>query len=169
MKYLKLFEEYGIGEDYNEEYYSEAEQTLTNLIEGYPMKTSDLDIFYDYFGGDIPEEYKYDGYLYRYMFFNDEESYNNALESGVECRPDYFLRCTTSTDYHDSIIEQLGAGYEYFILFEVNVDKDKVIFDVNSLANHFGFRNEYGHEEEVIVECVKLESNDISDHGKINE
>jgi hypothetical protein len=168
MKYLKLFEEFGDGnEEYNEEYYSEAEQTLTNLIEGYPMKMSDLDIFYDYFGGEIPNEYKYNGYLFRYMFFDDEESYNNALENGVECRPDYFLRCTTNTDSHDIIIDSLGAGYEYYILFEVDVPDEKIIFDVNTLANHFGFRNEYGHEEEVIVDCIKLEPSDISENGEI--
>jgi len=168
MKYLKLYEEFSDGnEEYNDEYYSEAEQTLTNLIEGYPMKMSDLDVFYDYFGGEIPSEYKYDGYLFRYMFFNDEESYKNALENGVECRPDYFLRCTTSTDYHDMMIQQLGEDYEYFILFDVNVDKDKVLFDVNILANHFGFSNNYGYEEEVIVECVKLEPEWISEHGLI--
>jgi hypothetical protein len=167
MKYFKLYENFGEESEYNEEYYSEAEQTLNNLIEGYPMKMSDLDIFYDYFGGEIPKEYRGNSYLFRYMFFDDEESYRNVLENGVECRTDYFLRCTTSTDYHDTIIEQLGTGYEYYILFELDVADEKIIFDVNSLANHFGFRNEYGHEEEVIVECVKLEPSWVSEHGEI--
>lgn len=59
---------------------------------------------------------------------------------------------------------------KYLKLFENwYSEKDKIIFDVNSLSNHFGFRNECGHEEEVIVECIKLEPSSISEHGKIDE
>jgi hypothetical protein len=167
MKYFKLYEDFGDEIEYNEEYYSEAEQTLTNLIEGFPMKTSDLDIFYDYFGGEIPDEYKHNGYLYRYVFFDDVESYNNVLENGMGCRENYFLRCTTSTDYHDTILEQLGAGYNYYILFDVKAKKEDVIFDVNELATHFGIGNNYGHEEEVIVKCMKLEASNIEESGEL--
>jgi hypothetical protein len=89
----------------NQDYESDVIYVLERLIEGYPTKLSDLDVVYDYFNGEIPDDIKYSGTLYRYVFFDDEEKYNKCLERGVACRENTFLRTTKSLDSHEIILD----------------------------------------------------------------
>ena len=170
---LKIFIKTTIREFLNEnmnidqDYKSDVVYVLERLIEGYPTKLSDLDVVYDYFNGEIPDDVKYYGTLYRYVFFDDEDKYNRCLERGVGCNENSFLRTTKSLDAHEIILDQLGSGYEYYVIFEIETSKDQCIFDVNKLAKMVGVDSHYGHEEEVIVECMNLLPSQIIEHDTI--
>ena len=151
----------------DQDYESDVVYVLERLIEGYPTKLSDLDVVYDYFNGEIPNDLKYSGTLYRYVFFDDEDKYNRCLERGVGCKENSFLRTTKSLDSHEIIIDQLGIGYEYYVIFEIEITNDQCIFDVNKLSKMVGVDSHYGHEEEVIVECMNLLPSQIIEHDTI--
>ena len=63
----------------NQDYESDVIYVLERLIEGYPTKLNDLDVVYNYFVGEIPDDVKYSGTLYRYVFFDDEEKYRMII------------------------------------------------------------------------------------------
>lgn len=151
----------------NIEYEAEARDILVNIIEGYPTKLSDLEVIYDYFDGDIDEEVKYSGILYRYMFFEHKNEYKSCLINGIKCKDDSFLRCTKTLDNKELILDQLGAGYEYYVVFEIFINEDECIFDINELSKILNVDNYYEHEEEVIIKCVDLLPRFIYDKGRI--
>lgn len=168
-KFIKTTIREFLNENMNidQDYESDVIYVLERLIEGYPTKLSDLDVVYDYFNGEIPNEVKYSGTLYRYVFFDDEDKYNRCLEKGIGCKENSFLRTTKSLDSHEIIIDQLGSGYEYYVIFEIEITNDQCIFDVNKLSKMVGVDSHYGHEEEVIVECMNLLPSYIIEHNTI--
>lgn len=159
MKYLHTFENYE---------YSEIINILNRMVEGYKTSMTDIDTITDYFD-EVPERLLYEGELYRFVFFNNEDEYKNALKNGVKCdnRNDGFLRCTKSLDQQEIIIDQLGAGYEYYIIFDAYSTYENCIFDVNKMCEEFGVDNSYEHEEEVIIECIDLQ--EVIENNKINQ
>jgi len=168
-KFIKTTIRGFLNENMNIDQYYESDVVyiLKRIIEGYPTKLSELDVVYDYFNGEIPDIVKYTGTLYRYMFFGDEDKYNRCLEMGIGCRENSFLRVTKSLDSHEIILDQLGVGYKYYTIFEIEITKDQCIFDVNSLSKMVGVESHYGHEEEVIVECRNLSPSQIIEHDMI--
>jgi hypothetical protein len=159
MRYLKLFEDYNGN--------SEVIQLLEKLIEGFNISVSDLGVIEDYFDGEIPVDLLYQGIVYRFVFFDNVESYNKCLKEGLQPRHNSFLRCAKSLDSQDIIIEQLGTGYEYYIIFECESTLENSVLDINATCEYFNFDNVYEHEEEVLIESKYLSVDNIIEHGEI--
>jgi hypothetical protein len=160
---------YKITENFNvNKYYHEyVVKVLQRLIEGFKVKLSDLDVINAYFRGRIPAELKYSGPLYRYVFFDNEYDYEECLQEGLFAMENSFLSCTKVMNNKEIMLQTIGAGYEFYVLFEIQTSVEKCIFDVNKLCEIVGVDTEYGHEDEVIIESIDLPPNQIIDHGSV--
>lgn len=132
-----------------------------------------LSFFYDYFDGNIPQNLKYEGKLYRILQMYDKQQFNKILKGGAKSflNQKYFSCSKTLEGIEEVKRKTWKKKYKYFVLFEFNVLKEEVLFDVNKVIDYIDLNeNRFKQEEEVLVLSEKvpfLNPNNIIDFGKL--
>jgi hypothetical protein len=124
--------------------------------------------------GIISSYYKYRGKVWKvFFFYGDDDNtieYKNCLKNGIETRRgQYVYSCTKNYNVLEEIKESLGQGYTYYIVVELESNKDTCFFDVNKLCKKLDIENPYNFEEEIVLfsDKVKIMKEDIIDYGKL--
>lgn len=168
MKHLELFESWADLDSRRDE----VADILKNLIHGTEIRDYDIDTIEDYYNYDIPAELKYVGSAYRCVFFETMEQYDNCLKNGLPNTHRVYFSATKDEACIPGIVQSLGTGYEYYIVFEIPSTLENCIFDVNEMCENLGVDSTYGHEQEVLIYSDKvpqLMPTDINEHGLIED
>lgn len=165
MIHLKAFEGF-----YSDNTTEEICDILTRMLEGYSITADDLDIIQEHFEYEIPEKLKFIGTVYRAIFFDDHEKYKNCLRTGATNCKSYFS-CTKDDACLTKIVNDMGTGYDYYVIFELDSTSENCIFDMNAMCKEMGVNSSYGYEEEVVIDAVvtPLPPDAIIDSGLVED
>jgi hypothetical protein len=118
-----------------------------------------IDVFNKYFKGNIPQELKYEGALYRVFQTKSKPLYEKVLKNGFNVLENQkYYACSKSLKGIKSVLLKTSKrSYKYYILFKFNVNNDDVLFDINKVIDFIGLdENRFRDEEEVLVLSNKI-------------
>ncbi len=118
-----------------------------------------IDIFINYFKGNIPQELKYEGVLYRVFQTKSKTLYEKVLKNGFDVLENQkYYACSKSLKGIKSVLLKTSKRrYKYYIVFKFNVNNDDVLFDINNVIDYIGLdENRFRDEEEVLVLSNKI-------------
>ena len=148
------------------------DKLLNHLVGGSIIDSvENIDLFLNYFDGNIPDELKYEGSLYRVVQTTSKPLYNKILKNGFNVLPNQkYYACSKSMKGIKSVILKTSKrGYKYYIIFKFDVYKDDVLFDMNKMIDFLGIdENRFTDEDEVLVLSSKvpfLSTDKIIKHG----
>jgi hypothetical protein len=148
------------------------DKLLNHLVGGSIIDSvENIDFFLNYFNGDIPDELKYEGSLYRVFQTTSKPLYNKILKNGFNVLPNQkYYACSKSMKGIKSVILKTSKRrYKYYIIYKFDVYKDDVLFDMNKMIDFLGIdENRFTDEEEVLVLSSKvpfLPTDNIIKHG----
>ena len=146
MNHLLLFDSY-----HTPRHSGDIAEILKDLIHGSELRGHDIDTIEDRFRYAIPDALKYTGTAYRAVFFEEEADYDACVKTGMVNDRRVYFSCTKDEACIPGVVMSLGAGYAYYVVFEVRSTSESCLFDVNAMCEHFGVDSVYGHEQEVLI------------------
>lgn len=167
-EYIDKFKEFLLNESKKQI----KDKLLNHLVDGSIIDSvENIDVFLNYFDGNIPDELKYEGVLYRVFQTSSKPLYNKMLKNGFSVLPNQkYYACSKSMKGIKSVILKTSKRrYKYYIIFKFEVTKDDVLFDMNKMIDFLGIdENRFIDEEEVLVLSNKislLSTDNIVKHG----
>ena len=118
-----------------------------------------IDVFINYFKGNIPQELKYEGVLYRVFQTKSKTLYEKVLKNGFNVLENQkYYACSKSLKGIKSVLlKTTNRRYKYYIVFKFNVNNDDVLFDINKVIDYIGLdENRFRDEEEVLILSNKI-------------
>ncbi len=112
------------------------------------------------FNNEIPNELKYEGFLYRFIGCKNKNECREIIKNGFNVFPAQKIYSASRTldgamtSYRNM---RRKKRYKYFIIFKFYVSESDVLLDVSKTYNYFGIKQrKYTEEEEVIVLSEKI-------------